>query len=125
MLGWLRFAAACASRRKRSTNDGSRAYSGNSAFSATGRFEQLVAGEVDLGHAALRDLALDLVAVRKDLADQGHAWRNPICRLVGLPGLRSDSHGDRMALRCRSNVCEHLRGDRRRDPAAGRLGVAP
>src|SRR3954470_20959935 len=37
MLGWLRLAAAWASRRNRSTNDGSRAYSGKSALSATRR----------------------------------------------------------------------------------------
>src|SRR6478672_6216533 len=37
MLGWFRLAALCASRRNRSTNDGSVANSGNRTLTATGR----------------------------------------------------------------------------------------
>ena len=45
--------------------------------------QQLVVREVDLGHPALRELALDLVAVRKDPAGQRHGGENPICRSSG------------------------------------------
>ena len=44
-----------------------------------GPVEQLVAGEEDLGHAALRDLPLDLVAIGEDSSDQAHSGPNPSC----------------------------------------------
>ena len=44
-----------------------------------GTVEQLVAGEEDLGHAALRDLPLDLVAIGENAADEGHSGPNPSC----------------------------------------------
>ena len=95
MFWLLRFAAACASRRNRSTNDGSRAYSGNSAFSAIGPVEQPVVAEVHLGHPALRQLALrsrsDSRRPDRPVTYQNHPIYSP----------QSISHG-RAALRLRS-----------------------
>ena len=124
MLGWFRLAAACASRRNRSTNDGSRAYSGKSAFERDRPVQRLVAGEVHLGHTALRDLTLDLDSGSKRPGRPATWWRNPICPFVGLTGCarHSDSRAVAFALRPEQRA-EHLRGDRRGDPATGRLGV--
>ena len=63
MFGWFRLAAAWASRRKRSTNVGSRAKLGREHLDRDVAVELPVAGEVHVGHAAARDLADDLVAV--------------------------------------------------------------
>ena len=107
MFGWLRLAAACASRRNRSTNDGSRANSGNSAFSATGRFSDSSRARYTSAmppRAISRSIS---IAVRKDLADQGHRVRNPIFRIGRSDGAgASDSRA--VALRyVPSSVREH------------------
>jgi hypothetical protein len=69
-------AAACASRRKRPWNAGSRARSGRSSLIATSRPEADVGAAVDVGHAAAADPLADLVAV----AEQGVA---PVTRGCG------------------------------------------
>ena len=124
MFGWLRLAAACASRRNRSTNDGSPGVLGEERLQRDRAVQRLVAGEVHLGHAALRDLALDLVAVRKDLADQRHRGEtlSVHCRNAGrgeapTASVRGFGYAPSSA---RSTCC----GDRRGDAAAGRLRTA-
>ena len=85
MFGWLRFAAACASRRNRSTNDGSRAYSGNSALSATGRS---AAGRAR-GRPRPSRPARSRAGSRSGSRRPGRPaswWRKPYLPLDGLPG---------------------------------------
>ena len=66
MFGCDRFAAACASRRKRSTNEWSDDSSGKSIFKRHRAVEQQVVREVDLGGPAAGDLAAELVAAVVD-----------------------------------------------------------
>ena len=86
--------------------------------------ERLVAREVHLGHATLRDLALDPISVRKDLADQRHRGEtlSVLSRIDGLSD--SDSRAGCIRLRPQQRT-QHLRGDRRRNATTGRFGVGP
>ena len=56
---------------------------GEQRLHGDGPVQELIVREIDLGHPALRDLALDLVAIRKDPAGQRHGGENPICRFTG------------------------------------------
>ena len=67
MLACDRLAAAWASRRNRSTKDGSDESSGNNTLMRDGPYEEQVLGQVDLGHAAPGDVAYQLVALAEDL----------------------------------------------------------
>ena len=66
MFGWVSRATAMASRRKRSATTGSVARLGLSHLSATLRSSDEVGGQPHLGHAALGEPALELVAPGED-----------------------------------------------------------
>ena len=83
MLGWFRLAAACASRRNRSTNVGSVGELGEEHLDRDRAVEQLVAGEEHLGHAAPGQASVQLVTPAEDGgALVGHDGRS----VVGGPG---------------------------------------
>src|SRR6478609_8258766 len=121
MLGWLRFAAACASRRNRSTNEGSRANSGNSAFSATRRFS-------DSSRARYTSAMPPRASSRSMRYRFEKTWptrdivAKPYLSIVQLlDGVRLRLAVARIRLRPQQRA-QHLRGHGRRDAAAGRLG---
>jgi hypothetical protein len=87
MLGWFRLAAACASPEALDER-WLACVLGVQRLQRDRTVEQLVAREEDLGHAALRDLALDLVAIGENSADEGHSVPNPSCELCRLSGRR-------------------------------------
>src|SRR5262245_49548803 len=120
MLGWLRLAAACASRRKRSTNEGSRANSGNSAFSATWRFSDSSRARYTSAmppraiSRSIRYLFEKTWPTRDIVAEP---YLSIVAMKVWLGLMRS-------AIRLRPEQhAQHLRGHRRGDTAARRLGL--
>ena len=85
MFGWLRRAAAWASRRNRSTKLGSRANCGARILIATVPVERGVDAAEDLGHAAGADARLDAVPA----SQHGLPTLAPSA-FVGLPARRPD-----------------------------------
>src|SRR5579862_5960580 len=147
MLGWFRLAAACASRRKRSTNDGSRANSGKRALRATWRFSDSSVARYTSAippRAISRSIRYrfektwptrDIVAkpylsiVRISGPSHGATSTGPPSPVHFRrhdPGRRICAWlgplGTRISLRTEQGA-QHLRRDRSGDAAAGRFGL--
>src|SRR5690349_25093692 len=122
MLGWLRLAAAWASRRNRSTNEGSRANSGKSALSATRRFSDSSRARYTSAMPPRASSRSMRYRFEKTWPTRDIVAKPYLSIVVLLDAARLRLTGARIGLRPEQRA-QHLRGHRRGDTAAGRLGL--